>query len=220
MDTVKPKPPDRQLSPEKTAAILDGAMQEFLTRGYAAASMDRIAATAGVSKATVYSHFADKEGLFQSLIQQLVQKKFCAIYGTADDPRLQGDPSIVLRYLANHVLDTSMSDPQFLDFMRLIVGESGRFPELARAFVRNIDHSACQYTNQYFKSHADDLKLVDPEATARIFIGALVHYMIVQVMLHGADIMPMERDRIVDTLINLISPPNLTSYDSLKNTLP
>ncbi len=204
MDAIKPTTNDRQLSPEKTAAILDGAMQEFLARGYAAASMDRIATTAGVSKATVYSHFQDKQGLFEALIQQLVQEKFCTVYSATNDQLLGGDVRTALRQKALHVLDTSMGDPRFLDFMRLIVGESGRFPELARTFVRNIDVSALQFTQQFFAAKANDLKLRDPEATARIFIGALVHYMIVQEMLHGADLLPMERDRLIDSLIDLI----------------
>ncbi len=204
MDAIKPTTNDRQLSPEKTAAILDGAMQEFLARGYAAASMDRIATTAGVSKATVYSHFQDKEELFKALIQQLVQKKFSTVYSATNDQLSESDLRAALRQKALHVLDTSMGDPRFLDFMRLIVGESGRFPELARTFVRNIDVSALQFTQQFFAAKANDLKLRDPEATARIFIGALVHYMIVQEILHGADLLPMERDRLIDSLIDLI----------------
>jgi len=69
------KPQDRQLSPEKAEAILEGGMQEFLAHGYAATSMDRVAIAAGL-KATVYSHFQDKEGLFIALIQRLVEGKF------------------------------------------------------------------------------------------------------------------------------------------------
>ena len=41
--------------------------------------------------------------------------------------------------LATNMLDSAMSDRQFLNCMRLIVGESERFPELARAFVSNIE---------------------------------------------------------------------------------
>jgi AcrR family transcriptional regulator len=204
METTKPIPSERQLSPEKTAAILDGAMQEFLARGYAAASMDRVAAAAGVSKATVYSHFQDKEGLFNALIQQLVQEKFSAVYKTTHGQTQEADLRSALRKKALHVLETGMGDPRFMDFMRLIVGESGRFPELARAFVRNIDVSALQSTNQFFSARAQELKLRDPEATARVFIGALVHYMIVQEMLHGADLLPMQRDRLIDSLVDLI----------------
>jgi AcrR family transcriptional regulator len=196
-----PRHPERQLSPEKTAAILNGAMQEFLARGYAAASMDRISAAAGVSKATVYSHFRDKQALFNALIGQLVEKKFRTIFGTTDMQVLQGHPQIVLRQLAERMIDAGANDRQFLDFMRLIVGESGRFPELARTFVRNIEVTTFKTLVEYLRMRQQDLKLVDLEATARIFVGALVHYTIVQELLHGADILPMERDRLIDNIM-------------------
>ncbi len=198
-----PTPTERQLSPEKTEAILAGGMQEFLTHGFAATSMDRVAKSAGVSKATVYSHFQDKEGLFNALIRRLVEGKFRSIFDSDSNEVLQADPKIVLRALANRVLDTGMNDPLFLSFMRVVLGESGRFPKLARAFVRNIEQTAFKRLLQYFIS-CPGLNLSDPEATARIFVGTLVHYLIVQEMLHGKDILPMERDRLVENLVNLI----------------
>jgi len=203
MGQTKPTRADRQLSPEKAEAILEGGMQEFLAHGYAATSMDRVAIAAGVSKATVYSHFQDKEGLFTALIQRLVEGKFHSIFDPVDDQVLQTAPEIVLRDLANWVLDVGMSEPQFLNFMRVILGESGRFPQLARAFVRNIEQTAFKMLRQYFAT-CPQLKLSDPEATARIFIGTLVHFLIVQEMLHGKDIVPMERNRLIGNLVNLI----------------
>jgi TetR/AcrR family transcriptional regulator, regulator of autoinduction and epiphytic fitness len=87
--------------------------------------------------------------------------------------------------------------------MRLIIGESGRFPQLAKAFVRNVERTSFQMLQQYFAA-CPQLKLADPEATARIFIGALVHFVIVQEMLHGKNIVPMERDRLINNLIDSI----------------
>ncbi|MGB5961331.1 MAG: TetR/AcrR family transcriptional regulator [Coleofasciculaceae cyanobacterium] len=206
---AQPKPPraERQLSAEKAEAILLGGMQEFLAHGYAATSMDRVAAAAGVSKATVYSHFQDKEGLFTALIRQLVEGKFRSIFEPNHVDMLQADPNILLRDLANRVLDMGISDPQFLNFMRVILGESGRFPQLARAFVRNVEQTSFDRLRQYL-TNCPQLKLSDPEATARVFIGTLVHFMIVQEMLHGRDIVPMERDRLVDNLVHLITVSN------------
>lgn len=203
MGQIKLTRADRQLSPEKAEAILEGGMQEFLAHGYAATSMDRVAIAAGVSKATVYSHFQDKEGLFTALIQRLVEGKFRSIFDFANAKVLETAPEIILRDLANRVLDTGMNEPRFLNFMRVILGESGRFPQLARTFVRNIEQTSFKMLCQYF-TICPQLKLSDPEATARIFIGTLVHFMIVQEMLHGKDIVPMERDRLVQNLVNLI----------------
>ncbi|NJR60665.1 MAG: TetR/AcrR family transcriptional regulator [Cyanobacteria bacterium CRU_2_1] len=203
MGQAKSERADRQLSSEKTEAILAGGMQEFLAHGYAATSMDRIAIAAKVSKATVYSHFQDKESLFTALIQRLVEGKFRSIFEPMNAQVLQTEPKTVLRGLANRVLDAGTSEPQFLDFMRLILGESGRFPQLARTFVHNIEQTAFKRLCHYFMT-CPQLKLADPEATARIFVGAIIHFLIVQEMLHGKDILPMERDRIVSGLIDLI----------------
>ena len=53
---------------EKRAQIMAAASRLFLELGFERATVDAIAAAAGVSKLTVYSHFADKEGLFRALI--------------------------------------------------------------------------------------------------------------------------------------------------------
>jgi TetR/AcrR family transcriptional regulator, regulator of autoinduction and epiphytic fitness len=203
MRQAKPDRVDRHLSPEKTAAILEGGMQQFLTHGYAATSMDRVAIAAKVSKATVYSHFQDKETLFIALIQQLVEQKFQSIFGTADAEILQMPPEVVLKNFADRAIDMGTTQPQFLNFMRLILGESERFPQLARAFVQHIERAAFSRLCQYF-ANCPHLKLSDPEVTARIFVGSLVHFMIVQEMLHGKDIVPMERDRLINGLVELI----------------
>jgi TetR/AcrR family transcriptional repressor of mexJK operon len=59
-------------SPVKHQAIMDAAMRVFLREGFARASMDAIAAEAGVSKRTVYNHFADKERLFISVFEAIL----------------------------------------------------------------------------------------------------------------------------------------------------
>jgi TetR/AcrR family transcriptional repressor of mexJK operon len=61
---AKPAAPGRPTDLGKGAAILEAAKRLFLSQGFEAISMDQIAAEAGVSKLTVYSHFGDKETLF------------------------------------------------------------------------------------------------------------------------------------------------------------
>ena len=86
---------------EKFEQILKGAMQEFLARGYAGTSMEKVAAAAGVSKPTVYSYFKDKEELFQVLIETLANKKFSSIF---TNKLLDGKPEIVpAKYSGSHI---------------------------------------------------------------------------------------------------------------------
>lgn len=190
-------------SEAKAEAILKGAMQEFLKHGYAAASMDKIAKAAQVSKATVYSHFGDKESLFNAVIQDLVKDKFQTVMGLQEPQSLEKEPKIVLSEIAMKMLDSAKGDRDFHNFIRIIMGESGRFPELAQAYVRNLPKPALETLAQYFKAHPQ-LNIDDPEATARVMIGTLVYFVVLQEMLHGKDILPLENERLVNTLTNLI----------------
>ncbi len=203
MIKLKTTYPERELSPEKSAAILSGAMQEFLGNGYAATSMDKVAAAAGVSKATVYSHFQDKENLFRAIIQQMAQEKCPGLDEQFLQQSFQEEPEVHLRNCANRILDSTMRDPDFLAFVRLIVGESGRFPELAKIFVSSFDLVGCERLTKYLISQPQ-LNIPDPEATARIFIGSVVNFLIIQEIMHGKEIMPMECDRFIDSLVYLI----------------
>jgi TetR/AcrR family transcriptional regulator, regulator of autoinduction and epiphytic fitness len=185
---------------EKFEQILKGAMQEFLERGYAGTSMEKIAAAAGVSKPTVYSYFKDKEILFQILIERLATRKFNS---TFDPHMLQGDPKLVLRKLAEITLKHFDDDEEFSCFMRTIVGESGRFPELAKICARNLFKPIIDEIGQYLAVHPE-LKISDPEAAAFLFTSTLAHYHVVQNVLHAKEIIAIDRSRIVDTLMEFM----------------
>ena len=195
---------ERTKSEAKTAAILKGAMKEFLKNGYAATSMDKVAKSAEVSKATVYSHFGDKESLFNAVMQDLVKDKFQTVMGLEAPQSLEQDPHVVLSSMATKMLDSAKSDRSFLDFMRIIIGESGRFPELAKAYVNNVAKPAIEILTKYFRSHPA-LKLADPEATVRVMMGTMVYFVMLQEMMHGKDVVPLEGDRVIKTLSDLIT---------------
>ncbi|MBD1909012.1 MULTISPECIES: TetR/AcrR family transcriptional regulator [unclassified Leptolyngbya] len=192
----------RDLSPEKTEAILDGAVQEFLEHGYAGARIDRIVAAAGVSKATVYRHFPDKEALFTALTRRMASRK--ELFQMQKIQSFEEEPSSFLRRYASRMLDNVASDPQILTFLRIIIGESGRFPELARSFVQNIEKPSLDFLTYYLSSHPN-LQIEDPEVAARSFVSTLIHFVMVRDILHSGDIMPIERDRLLDGLLKLVT---------------
>jgi len=59
---------------EKAGAILEAARQLFTANGFDGASMDQIAAAAGVSKLTVYSHYGDKDTLFAAVVRSYCEQ--------------------------------------------------------------------------------------------------------------------------------------------------
>jgi AcrR family transcriptional regulator len=206
---------DISRSQEKVEAILQGAMQEFLTHGFAATSIDRVTAAAGVSKTTIYSYFQDKEKLFIALIERLITISG-GVLNQLNPEFFQGEPVEVLGSLANNFLnqlDENISDtPELLDLLRLMIGESGRFPMLSQHMLVSRDKIFIDSVTQYLKS-LPELELADPEATARILLGTLVHFAIIEHMLQGGEIMPMERQRLIDCLVNLITRKQKTNGD-------
>ncbi len=195
---------DHFFSTNKVDAILAGAMQEFLAKGYTGTTMDKVTAAAGVSKRTVYSYFQDKERLFTALIERLLQKNYRAVFNSQEPQFFQGEPRIVLRYLAKNIVERINYEQQLMNLFRLIIGESGRFPLLAQVFVDNVDKPALNILTQYFVNHPE-LQIADPEATARLFLGSLLYFTIVQNMLYGQEILPMEHDRLINSLVDLIT---------------
>ncbi|MFB4390899.1 MULTISPECIES: TetR/AcrR family transcriptional regulator [unclassified Pseudomonas] len=70
-----PTGPGRPKDLAKREAILEAAKSLFLSLGYANTSMDAVAAAAGVSKLTVYSHFTDKQTLFGAAVMATCQSQ-------------------------------------------------------------------------------------------------------------------------------------------------
>ena len=79
----------RRLSSEdRRRELLDAALAEFSSRGYYLTQMEHVAATAGVSKALVYQHFASKEELFAAVTERVVEgfmKRLPEVLGAAGD---------------------------------------------------------------------------------------------------------------------------------------
>ena len=112
--------------------ITAAAADQFLEKGFLGASMDEIAAAAGVSKQTVYAHFESKEALFLAMVQGLTG-------GAADSFRLRRDDPTGDEPIERFLLDFAtlqlqiVMTPRLMRLRRLVIGEVGRFPELGRA---------------------------------------------------------------------------------------
>jgi AcrR family transcriptional regulator len=121
---------------QKRRAILDAALTEFLEQGYRGAGMDRIAALAGASKVTVYAHFADKQALFGAVLADAIEVASRAgsplVSALAETGDLPGD---LRAFAREHV--RAVTQPPLVSLRRMIIGEAGRFPELARTWHRH-----------------------------------------------------------------------------------
>ena len=112
---------------------MDAATTAFLRGGYLGTNMDEIAAAAGVSKQTVYKHFADKERLFSEVVVSLVSQASDPVFEAVRHLEDTGDLAADLRDLARRQL-TLVIQPRMMQLRRLVISEVKRFPQLGRTF--------------------------------------------------------------------------------------
>src|SRR5215467_15231672 len=106
----------------KAESILAAAKRTFLASGFGAVSMDTIAREAGVSKATVYAHFAHKEELFGAVIDRECESYFARFSAGELDPR---DVRTSLTVLGRRFLELLLSSDG-IALYRIILGEVTR----------------------------------------------------------------------------------------------
>ena len=110
--------------------VLEGARKIFMRDGFERASVDDIAREAGVSKATIYAYFPDKQLLFLEIARQECHRQTEAAAAMIDAamPVRQA-----LTIAAERIVAFQLSDFGQRMF-RIVVGEGERFPGLGRQF--------------------------------------------------------------------------------------
>jgi TetR/AcrR family transcriptional regulator, mexJK operon transcriptional repressor len=120
----------------KRQSILSAGRQLFLEHGYRGTSMDQVAATASVSKQTVYKHFGEKRELLFAIVTDALDGAAAAIgdriAALTDSTDLDAD----LTDLAGDYLRAVIQEP-VVQLRRLVIGEANRLPELARLYYEH-----------------------------------------------------------------------------------
>jgi len=122
--------PGRPKDLEKRAAILAAAKRLFPQSGFDGTSMDTIAAEAGVSKLTVYSHFTDKETLFVAAIRARCEDQMpdTLFEVDASDP-VRGQLEAIA-----HAFLGLVTSPDAIALNRVLIAGSGTSPKLSQLF--------------------------------------------------------------------------------------
>ena len=160
----------QRLTDRKREAIIQAAIAEFRTHGFDITSMDKIAATAGVSKRTVYNHFPSKEELFAEILNQLWARV------TAEQEAAYR-PDLPLRDQLRLMLQAKLqmlSDENFLDLSRVAIAATIHSPERAQNMVTRMGEREESLTVWIRAAQADGLlKPVAPEFAAQQVQGLL-----------------------------------------------
>jgi len=205
-DQADTTPASESRSARKRRAILDAGTRVFLAEGFAGASMDAIAAAAGVSKPTVYNHFADKQQLFEQIVSDMVAGITQPFFDQIDDLSGDGDLAEHLRELAKLLLKGVMQ-PANLQLRRLVIGEASRFPDLGRAYEQQGPQRAIVAWTTAFKRLAENgvLRMEDPALAGAHFNWLVVSIPLNHAMLSGDDrpLRPSQLERYSDSAVDV-----------------
>jgi TetR/AcrR family transcriptional regulator of autoinduction and epiphytic fitness len=160
----------QRLTDRKREAIIQAAIAEFRANGFDITSMDKIAATAGVSKRTVYNHFPSKEELFAEILNQL----WARLTAEKETPYQAG---LALRDQLRPLLMAKLrmlGDDNFLDLARVAIAATIHSPERAQDMVARLGEREESLTVWIRAAQADGrLKAVDPAFAAQQVQGLL-----------------------------------------------
>jgi TetR/AcrR family transcriptional repressor of mexJK operon len=168
----------------KRRAVLTGAKDVFLRHGFGGATMDDVAEAAGVSKMTVYRHFANKEALFAGLIGELCEQM---VDGGLSSGLDELEPAEALRKFARGFART-IFDPATIGLHRIVIAESSRFPELGKLFYDSGPERNIAALAEFFERRRNEpgLTIDDPRRAAEELLDIVRGYAHLRLLL-GVD---------------------------------
>jgi TetR/AcrR family transcriptional regulator, mexJK operon transcriptional repressor len=185
----------------KREQILAGAQRAFLRDGFAATSTDAIAAEARVSKRTLYSYYPGKEELFADVMRGL----------TLENPQTRALESIEemspgseeelrreLLELAQKIVATMMQ-PDYLALLRTTIADTHRFPQLGGIFRATVPERAMRSFAVFIEKSRKRGVVgtgVDGDTAARMFVGPLLTYAVLDGLLTEGPPRPPAREKI------------------------
>ena len=192
----------RRTPPNRREAILNAARIEFAARGYAGTRMEDVAAGVGISKAALYLQFADKAALFQELVDWMLETRLPA----ALPPALEAaTPAMQLEALVR-LGAAQLAEPEIAFLPRLVIGEGGNFPEMARTYHdRAVDRILGLVAEIVARGVADgSFRAVDPYLAARSVAGALLLGALWQTVFEPVGAAPLDMQALAASHIDII----------------
>jgi TetR/AcrR family transcriptional regulator, mexJK operon transcriptional repressor len=142
----------------------------FLKKGYDNVSIDEIIGVVGGSKATIYTWFGGKEGLFEAVVRQECSDVTMAIHVDA-----AGSLEAQLTEIGRSFLAMVLSPP-ILEFHRLMVSIGRTFPDIGRLFYETGPASAYQIVAAWIAKQQKERRIIeeDPYRLAVLFLDMLI----------------------------------------------
>lgn len=187
--------------PAKAQQVVEAARALFTEHGFGAVSMDQVAKSAGVSKATVYAHFQSKEQLFVTIVSNA-----CRSYAEAVMPEVRDAPDIRTALTRiGHSIAAFLTAPRTMAVYRIIVAEGPRFPDLARGWYESGPRSFKRLLTGFLTEAVEKghLRIEQPRLAAELFCAMVRGPLYMQVLLDCPDPDVPGADAIIDGAVDM-----------------
>jgi AcrR family transcriptional regulator len=156
----------------RPSEIVAAALQLFADRGFAATRLEDVATVAGVSKGTVYLYFESKEQLFEAVVREAVAPNIARAEALVD--AFEGSTPDLLRAFFAFV--AAVLETPITGVMKLIVAESGNFPQLARMYADLVLRRAFALMRRILERGVTrgEFRALDVEATVPLVVSPIV----------------------------------------------
>lgn len=135
IDVTPPRPRWERRKEARPAELLAAALDLFVEKGYAGTRLEDVAARAGVSKGTLYLYFENKEELFKAVVRENIVTQLSEAAQEMRD--FDGPSDEFLRSLIS-AWWKDFGATQAGALTKLLMAESGNFPEIARFFLEEV----------------------------------------------------------------------------------
>lgn len=125
------QPKFKRRKADRPDEIVAAALEVFAEKGFAAARLEDIAKRAGVSKGAIYLYFATKEDIFRAVVELGVAPDLNAVQNILANA--SADFPVLLRGLVKALAGVVATTPVG-GIVKMVIGESRNFPELAQAW--------------------------------------------------------------------------------------
>ncbi len=153
---------------ERTRLMLAHAIDTFIELGYEGASLNKIIAKAGGSRASLYQHFGNKEGLFNAALEMMADD----LYRTCISKYRHGRTLKEDLTSFGEIFLTAMTDPRAVGALRLVYAQSANLPQVGNWFYENAVRSLYASFAKVLENHID-ASLDELTPVAAIFVEAL-----------------------------------------------
>jgi TetR/AcrR family transcriptional regulator, mexJK operon transcriptional repressor len=191
-------------TPDSRQRLIRAAAETFMEEGYRA-SIERIAARAGVARQTVYNHFPCKDDLFSEVANIAAGDILVSLDGDGGDVRER-----LLRFGA--ALRQRLIGDEGLAMFRTLSAEVPRFPALGKAFFDKGPGQTVRRLAEFLERAMNDglLRRDDPLFAAEILLSMLESFDRTR-RLFGAPALPVAEEqnrvaRIVDCYLRSFAP--------------